>query len=216
MKKTIVIAIISFIIFYVIKEKVYKPYMWKKAMNTKEHQLQLGSFIFSKQRGTNGSQSYQNYYFVFKVVEISGDFVRLSVVRRLSKKDVITESDFSTTSKQYKALQENVEDLVITPIATEDLYHGDGPRFTLNDYLLQKYPALHSSPYYYEASAENVTDKLLKEKTIVADYDFSLIYSKKEIIEKGLLTPYTINQYGALNKPVLSSKYAEHIDLIKN
>jgi hypothetical protein len=190
--------------------------MWKKAMNTKEHQLKLGSFIFSRQRGTNGSQSSQNYYFVFKVVEINADYVRLSVVRRLSKKDVITESDFSITSKQYKALKENIEDLLITPILTEDLYKGDGPSFTLNAYLLQKYPNLNSSPYYYEANSEGIKDKLLKEKTIVADYDFSLIYSKKEIIEKARLTPYIIDQYGALNKPVLSPQYSNSIDLIKN
>jgi hypothetical protein len=56
--------------------------MWKKAINSPEHKLQLGSFIFSKQRGSNGSQSIENKYFIFKVIEVNGDYVRLSVNKR--------------------------------------------------------------------------------------------------------------------------------------
>ena len=113
MKKILLISVIVLIAFYVLKEKVYKPFMWKKALNTKEHQLQLGSFIFSKETGINGSQSYQKYYFVFKVIEINGDYVRLSVIRQLSEKDNLRESDFSTTSEQYKSLKQNIKSLTI-------------------------------------------------------------------------------------------------------
>ncbi len=167
MKKILLISVIVVIAFYVLKEKVYKPFMWKKALNTKEHQLQLGSFIFSKQRGSNGSQSSTTYYFVFKVIEIKGDYVRLSVIRRLSQKGQISQGDFSTTSADYKSLKQNIKKLLITPILSEDLYKGDGPRYSLNDYLLEKYPDLKKSRYYYEDHAAEYKSKISSTECII-------------------------------------------------
>lgn len=214
MKKIILISVIVVIAFYVLKEKVYKPYMWKKAINTKEHQLQLGSFIFSKETGINGSQSYQKYYFVFKVTEINGDYVRLSVIRQLSQKDNLKESDFSTTSDQYKSLKENIKNLTITPVLSEDLYKGDGQRFTLNQYLLNKYPVLKQSAYYYEDIPEESKNKPMPENPNDLEMYFSLVYSKKEIIENRKLVPWTMtNSFNG--KPSLS-QYSKNIDLIVN
>ncbi|MFG4004056.1 hypothetical protein [Flavobacterium aquidurense] len=214
MKKIILISVIVVIAFYVLKEKVYKPYMWKKAINTKEHQLQLGSFIFSKETCINGSQSYQKYYFVFKVTEINGDYVRLSVIRQLSQKDNLKESDFSTTSDQYKSLKQNIKNLTITPVLSEDLYKGDGQRFTLNQYLLNKYPVLKQSAYYYEDIPEESKNKPMPENPNDLEMYFSLVYSKKEIIENRKLVPWTMtNSFNG--KPSLS-QYSKNIDLIVN
>ena len=214
MKKILLISVIVVIAFYVLKEKVYKPFMWKKALNTKEHQLQLGSFIFSKETGINGSQSYQKYYLVFKVIEINGDYVRLSVIRQLSEKDNLKESDFSTTSKQYKSLKQNIKSLTITPILFDDLYQGDGPRFTLNEYLLNKYPVLKKSRYYYEDIPEASKNKPMPENPNDLEMYFSMVYSKKEIIEKGQLVPWTMTN--SFNGKPLLSNYSKNIDLIIN
>lgn len=214
MKKIILISVITLVAFYLIREKVYKPYMWKKAINSKEHQLQIGSFIFSKETGINGSQSYQKYYFVFKVTEIDGDYVRLSVIRQLSQKDHLKESDFSATSDQYKSLKQNIKSLTITPILSEDLYKGDGPRFTLNDYLLSKYPALKQSTYYYEDIPKESKNKGIPKDPADLEMYFSLVYSKKEIIEKGQLVPWTMTN--SFNNQPLLSQYAKNIDLIIN
>ena len=214
MKKILLISVIVVIAFYVLKEKVYKPYMWKKSQNTKEHQLQLGSFIFSKETGINGSQSYQKYYFVFKVIEINGDYVRLSVIRQLSEKDNLKESDFSTTSDQYKSLKQNIKSLTITPILFDDLYKGDGPRFTLNEYLLNKYPVLKKSRYYYEDIPEESKNKPMPENPNDLEMYFSMVYSKKEIIENGKLVPWTMTN--SFNGKPLLSNYSKNIDLIIN
>jgi hypothetical protein len=214
MKKIILISVIALIAFYLIREKVYKPYMWKKAINTKEHQLQLGSFIFSKETGINGSQSYQKYYFVFKVTEINGDYVRLSVIRQLSQKDNLKECDFSTTSDQYKSLKQNIKSLIITPILFEDLYKGDRSRFTLNDYLLNKYPVLKKSAYYYEDIPEESKNKPMPKNPNDLEMYFSTVYSKKEIIEKGQLVPWTMTN--SFNGKPLLSNYSKNIDLIIN
>lgn len=216
MKKAIIIAIITFVIFYILKEKTYRPYLWKRALNTQEHQLKEGSFIFSKQRGSNGSQSLENKYFVFKVTEITGDYVRLSVIRRLSKKDARVASDFSITSEQYQSLKENVQDLLITPILVEDLYKGDGPTFTLNGYLLEKYPALKTSPYYYEVVPYKLQNTIDNENLKNSDSYLDLVYSKKEILERAKLTPYRIKYNGKNNVPAAIRAYSESISLIKN
>ena len=214
MKKILLISVIVVIAFYVLKEKVYKPYMWKKSQNTKEHQLQLGSFIFSKETGINGSQSYQKYYFVFKVIEINGDYVRLSVIRQLSEKDNLKESDFSTTSEQYKSLKQNIKSLTITPILFDDLYQDDGPRFTINEYLLNKYPVLKKSRYYYEDIPEDSKNKSMPENPNDLEMYFSMVYSKKEIIENGKLVPWTMTN--SFNGKPLLSNYSKNIDLIIN
>ncbi|TEB45136.1 hypothetical protein D0809_08145 [Flavobacterium circumlabens] len=216
MNKTIlVVAIISTIVFFMIRQMVYKPYMWKKAIHTEAHKLQVGSFIFSKQRGSNGSQSFENKYFVFKVIEINGDFVRLSVIRKLSEKGTIAQGDFSITSSHYKTLKENITNLLITPIQQEDLYKGDGPRYELNNYLLQQYPNLKKSRYYYEDIPEENKNKPLPANAMELNMYFSLVYSKKEIIENQKLTPWIMNN-SLKNEPEIANGLSQKIDLILN
>ncbi|WP_031457229.1 hypothetical protein [Flavobacterium chungangense] len=211
MKKILLILLII-IVFYALKQLVYKPYAWKKAINTPEHKLQLGSFIFSKQRGHNGSQSFENKYFIFKVTEINGDYVRLSVIRQLSQPDKLLQSDFSTTKDSYNNLKENIRSITITPILSEDLYKGDAS-YIINDYLLEKYPVLATSRYYYEDLPEDRKKPILSNNPDELNNYFNMVYSKKEIIKNGKLVPYTLNYN---NEIQLSQQISENIDLILN
>lgn len=215
MKKIILIGLLIIAVFYIVKQKVYKPYMWQKATNTNEHRLQLGSFIFSKQSGSNGSQSNEDKFLVFKVIEIKGDFVRLSVVRQLSKKNTILESDFSTTSNKYEELKQNINRFVITGIQSNDLYEGDGTSFTLNDYLLRRYPNLMKSRYYYEDISEKEKNKPLPTNAGDLESFFSLVYSKEQIITNGKLILWVINN-NLNNTPELFYRLSEDIELIVN
>ena len=212
MKKVILITIALIIIIYAFKQLVYKPYIWKKAMNSPEQKLQLGSFIFSRQRGSNGSQSYQTNYFIFKVTEINEDYVRLSVVRQLSEKDKLKSSNFSTTRQSYKDLKKNIKTITITGILKEDLYK-EGASYTLNDYLLSKYPSLRKSRYYYEDIPLNKKNTALPADAYELQDYFNLLYSREEIIAKDKLVPWRLNDN---NIPELSSRLSEDIDLILN
>lgn len=202
MKKNLIVGLLFIIAFYTVKQFVYNPYKWKKDIKTPEHKLQLGSFIFSKQRRSNGSQSMQHYYFIFKVIEINGDYVRLSVIRQLSKKEQIKSSNFSTSKEDYASLKNTIKNITITPILTEDLYKEDAS-FTLNDYLVTKYPSLKQSRYYYEYK---------KPRLDSAQY-YDLVYSKNEIINNGKLVSWTLNNS---TTPELSKRSSEKIDLIIN
>ena len=213
MKKIIFISLLIIAVFYVLKQFVYKPYAWKRAINTPEHKLQVGSFIFSKKRGSNGSQSMQNYYFAFKVIEINGDLVRLSVIRKLSDKNNLLQVDFSTTKEGYKNLKENIQNLTITGILNEDLYKIDGATYTINDYLISKYPDLKKSRYYYQEIPEDKKNTAIPTNPddLITYYD--LVYSKEEIIKNGRLSPYSmVNR----TKGEVDTGYSQDIDLIKN
>jgi len=213
MKKIILISLLVIAVFYILKQFVYKPYAWKKAINTPEHKLQVGSFIFSKERGSNGSQSMQNYYFAFKVIEINGDLVRLSVIRKLSDKNNLSQSDFSTTKEAYKNLKKTIQNLIITGILTEDLYKVDGATYTINDYLISKYPNLKKSRYYYQEIPEIKKNIAVptNQDDLIMYYD--LVYSKEEIIKNGRLSPYTtVNR----TKAEIDTRLSKDIDLIVN
>ncbi|SEO15228.1 hypothetical protein SAMN05444671_0850 [Flavobacterium sp. CF108] len=206
MKKLLLISILVLAVFYAFKEIVYKPYMWKKAMNTPEHRLQMGSFLFSKQTGSNGSQSTQTNYLIFKVVEINGDYVRLSAIRQLSEKGQNESSDFSFTRNTYHSLKQNINKLTITGIPGNDLYK-EGANYTVNDYLLNKYPSLKKSRYYYEELSNS-------EKNILSPTEyFSLVYSKEKIIEKRKLIPWISNNNGS---PELVKSLSQKVSLILN
>lgn len=212
MKKIILVIIFVLAVFYVLKQFVYKPYAWKKAINSPEHKLQLGSFIFSKERGSNGSQSMQNYYFVFKVIEINGDLVKLSVIRKLSDKNNLLQADFSTTKEAYQNLKQNIKEQTITGIFVEDLYKVDGATYTINDYLISKYPALKKSRYYYEEIPENKKNTAVPTNNDLIMY-YDLVYSKEEIIKNGRLAPYTMTNR---TKAEIDTRLSKDIDLIIN
>ena len=213
MKKIILISLLIIAVFYVLKQFVYKPYAWKKAINSPEHKLQVGSFIFSKKRGSNGSQSMQNYYFAFKVIEINGDLVRLSVIRKLSDKNNLLQSDFSTTKEAYKNLKQNIQDLTITGILTEDLYKIDGATYTINGYLISKYPDLKTSRYYYQDIPVNKKNTPVPSNPDDLIMYYDLVYSKEEIIKNGRLAPYIMTNR---TKGEIDTGLSQDIDLIVN
>ena len=217
MKKILLIAIVllvALIAAYAVKWKVVEPYLWKKAINTPGHQLQMGSIIFSKQRGYNGSQSMEDKYLIFKVTEMQGDYVRLAVIRKLSAGEGIVDGDFSTTKKAYEDLRGNIKNVVITGISTDDFYGRKTGRdlYQIDDTLLEKYPALKTSRYYFEDVPENERNQPVpKGHNDRLEY-FSLVYSKKEIIEHGKLVGWVLNNSP---EPELSN-IVENIDLILN
>ena len=214
MKKTLLIIVIALIAVYVVKRMVVDPYLWKKAIATPEHALKLGSFVFSKRRGHNGSQSMENQYFILKVTEIQGDYVRMAVIRKLKAGDQIVQGDFSTTKQAYEEARGNIKNLVITGISRDDLYGrktGHDP-LQIDDTLLEKYPALKTSRYYFEDVPENKRNRPVPGDRMEREEYFTLVYSKKEIIEHGKLVGWILNNSP---EPELSN-IVENIDLILN
>lgn len=214
MKKTLIIIVIALVAAYVVKRMVVDPYLWKKAIATPEHALKLGSFVFSKRRGHNGSQSMENQYFILKVTEIQGDYVRMAVIRKLKAGDQIVQGDFSTTKQAYEEAKGNIKNLVITGISRDDLYGrrtGHDP-LQIDDYLLEKYPALKTSRYYFEDVPENKRNRPVPGDRMEREEYFTLVYSKKEIIEHGRLVGWILNNSP---EPELSN-IVENIDLILN
>lgn len=212
MKKIILVSVLVLTVFYILKQFVYKPYMWEKAINSPEQKLQLGSFIFSKHSGINGSQSFENYYSIFKVIEINGDFVRLSVVRQLSDKNNFLGPNFSTTKETYRNLKENIQNLTITRILLEDLYKGDSEQYTINNYLLSKYPDLKKSRYYYADIPERQKNTAIPTDPNDLFTYFEFVYSKEKIIKNAELASYGLNNFNELEL----SGSSENIELILN
>lgn len=213
MKKMLLIAVLAAMALYAFKIRVYDPFMWKKAIDSPEHALKIGSIIFSNYRISNGSQSMTRKYFIFKVTQIHGDHVRLSVVRQLSAPGKLSEADFSTTGEAYQTLKKTIGNAVVTAILREDLTRKGSEPYRLDDYLTGKYPALKTSRYYFEdRSAEEKERPVPDDHLQRVDY-FSLLYSKKEIIEHGRLVPWVISNGP---EPELFHRMAEDIDVIIN
>jgi hypothetical protein len=214
---TIVSLFVLLGVFYLLKNQ-YDKIIWQKSIKTAEHQLQLGSYIFSKSMQSTGNQSHEMGYFVFKVVHLDKDFVKLAVVRQLSLKDNVQDSDFSTSSEQYKAFKNTVNNTTITAIQAEDLYKGNGQDFVLNEYLLNKYPALNKSRYFYEDVADALKNKPAPTEVMqLTDY-MNLVYSREKIIKNGKLYPYSMDNYYKTQQPELypNPNIAEDIQLIIN
>lgn len=212
MKKILALGLLALLVAYVFKLMVYQPYMWKKAIATPEHRLQLGSYIFTNSMEHNGSQSRERRYFIFKVVEIEGDHVRLSVVRQLSPQSGPL-SGFSTTKDEYASLKDTVHNLTITKIALEDLYGKDGSH-KMNDHLLAKYPALKTSRYYFEDDSRLRKEAAESASTVAdAQAHLSLVYSKEQIISSARLVPWILNNS---TTPELAPGLSKKIDLIVN
>ncbi|SEN35300.1 hypothetical protein SAMN05428959_1011319 [Duganella sp. CF517] len=212
MKKILALSLLVLVALYVLKLMVYQPYMWKKAIASPEHRLQSGSYIFTTSMEHNGSQSRERAYFIFKVVEIEGDHVRLAVVRQLSPPNQPL-SAFSTTKDEYASLKDGVRDLTVTKIAQADLY-GKEASHTLNDRLLAKYPSLNSSRYYFEDDTELRTEAAANPATVMeAEAYLRLVFSKAEIVANGKLVPWVLNNSPT---PQLAPGLSKQIDVIVN
>ena len=138
----------------------------------------------------------------------------MAVIRKLKAGDQIVQGDFSTTKQAYEEAKGNIKNLVITGISRDDLYGrrtGHDP-LQIDDYLLEKYPALKTSRYYFEDVPENKRNRPVPGDRMEREEYFTLVYSKKEIIEHGRLVGWILNNSP---EPELSN-IAENIDLILN
>lgn len=212
MKKILALGLLALVALYVFKQMVYVPYMWKKAIASPDHRLQLSSYIFTNSIEHNGSQSRERSYMIFKVVEIEGDHVRLAVVRQLSPQTG-PRSGFSTTGEEYETLKRGIHDVTVTKIAQADLY-GKEASHTLNDQLLAKYPSLKTSRYYFEDDTELRREAAASAGTVAeAEGYLRLVYSKDEIIANARLVPWVLNNSPT---PELATGLSKKIDLIVN
>jgi hypothetical protein len=204
-------------VLYLLKTQ-YDQIIWQKNMKTAEHRLQLGSYIFTKSMQPTGNQTYEMRYLVYKVVHLHQDFVKLAVVRKLSTKDQLKDSDFSTTANQYETFKKTIIDMTITGILSTDLHQADGEAYVMNTYLLKKYPSLLQSKYYYEDIAETLKNKPAPTDVMQLIEYISLVYSREKIIKEGVLIPYTMDNYDKNQRPELypNSQIAEDIQLIIN
>ena len=138
----------------------------------------------------------------------------MAVIRKLKAGDQIVQGDFSTTKQAYEEAKGNIKNLVITGISRDDLYGrrtGHDP-LQIDDYLLEKYPALKTSRYYFEDVPENKRNRPVPGDRMEREEYFTLVYSKKEIIEHGKLVGWILNNSP---EPELSN-IVENIDLILN
>ncbi len=215
----IIVSLLALMGVSFILKNQYDKIIWQKNIKTEDHQLQLGSYIFSKSMQSTGNQTYEMAYFVYKVVHLDKDFVKLAVVRQLSLKDHVQDSDFSTSSEQYEAFKNTIINTTVTGVQAEDLYkdNNDQP-FVLNEYLLKKYPSLRESRLYYEDVADALKNKPAPSEVMqLTDY-MSLVYSREQIIKNGKLYPYSMDNYYKNQQPELypNPNIAKDIQLIVN
>lgn len=220
MKKNMIIAICILITFVAGYSCIYKPYVSKKEVKNAAQNLQVGSYIFSTSMGYNGNQSLQSHYFVFKVTQIVDDYVRLAVVRKFygSQKmfDVrlsALDGYFSASKAIYEDAKKTIANDVVTAVKTK--YIRDYNELILTDSLRLKYPGLLKSRLFVEDVSNLI--KPTKESPIYGDkmFFFSLVYSKKEIMNNAKLVPYYYN-YSNDNKISLEYGSSENIDKIIN
>jgi len=207
-------AISLLVIFFIVKLK-YKRHQWSRTIAEPEHQLEVGSFIFSKTTGSNGSQSSQNYYHILKVVRIDKDYVKLAVVRQLSNKDKEIEGDFTTSAEEYEKMKTRITSKIVTGIPLVDLHAQGGDGLHLTKYLTDKYPDLLKSRYYYEDVSPELKNKLLPtDQGGLQDYIVS-VYSAEHIKQEGKLVPYSLTNIND-GVPYLANQLSKSIDLIVN
>ncbi|MCT2562119.1 hypothetical protein [Chryseobacterium herbae] len=220
-KKTVILTSLLVLIglFFVLK-KQYNQYVWRKTIVTPEHKLKVGSIIFSKElRVDGGSQWYKMNYSLFKVIRIKGDFVRIAPIDKLyTSRDLSADNDLPPAA-EYEYMKNNIGRTIVTGILREDLYANGAPPFILTADLKKKYPSLFKSRYYYEELSEkDKNTSIPKNKITDIENWLGLTYSVKQIVEHGVLVPYTLTDnfenYSLL--PYLADGYDIKIDLIIN
>lgn len=58
MKTKIILLCVTILAIFTLYKLVYKPLMWRNAMNNGAHKLRLGGYIFTEGTKHNGSQSF--------------------------------------------------------------------------------------------------------------------------------------------------------------
>ncbi|MGU3375020.1 hypothetical protein [Chryseobacterium sp. M5A1_1a] len=219
-KRLILIGLLALFGLFFFMKKQYHQFLWSRAVNTPEHKLQVGSFIFSKKMlPDGGSQWYKMNYYIFKVVRIKGDFVRVAAVDQLytSNNELSADSGLSQP-EEYENLKKNMAHITVTGILTEDLYMRGG-EYILTEDLKEKYPGLHKSRYYYEEmSGKQKNMPIPKHKINDIENWLGITYSLEHIVKNGELVPYTLtddfDNYSII--PHLAPNYSIDIEIINN
>ncbi len=189
---------------------VYKPFLWQKKMQSKEHKLQVGSYIFSVNEISNGDTfTRSNHYFVHIVTEIKGDYVRLAAVQKFINPDDQINSLPSKNDNYYNNLKSTIDTIKFTVIdLDENVINVNKP-----DNILKYYPIVKKQPFYYTVGYANKPVPLDARGNPISEY-FDAVYSKKELLKNGSLVMYDMtNQFDGI--PVLYD-LGEKIELIIN
>ena len=190
MKKQILILCSVITIIFILYKLVYKPFAWQYAIQTKEHKLQVGSFIFSYNKISNTDTfTSNNHYFVRIVTDIDDDYVRLTTIKKLYLPNQKMQSLPSNNDNYYDNLKSTITNKRITEVNID--YGLINEFFTKEYFLLKHYPMLHEFPFYYEIGFANKSKPITENGTVDFQY-FENVYSKKEIIENAKLVRYTL------------------------
>ncbi len=220
MTRNTIIILFGLIVFYSIYKLVYKPYVLCKEVKISAEKLQVGSYIFTNQMEHNGSQSSERGYTIFKVTQIVEDYVRLAVVRKFYASQKASDLNlsafdgyFSASKEVYDDAKKTIKDKVVTAVKIGDI--DDFNNLVLTDSLRLKYPSLSNSRLFVEDVSNLI--KPTKDSPVYGDklFFFSLVYSKKEIINKAQLIPYLYNS-GNDDMITLEYGYSKDIDKIIN
>lgn len=210
MKKKILVSILIIATIFVLYKLVYKPFIWQKLMTTKEHKLQVGSYIFST-NSISDTDTYTSilYHFVHIVTEIKGDYVRLAAVQKFTNPEDQINSLPSKNDNYYNNLKSTIDTIKFTAVdVDENVINVNKP-----NNILKYYPIVKKQPFYYTVGYANKPIPLDARGNPTSDY-FDAVYSKKEIIKNAKLVRYDLtNQFNGI--PVLYD-LGEKIELIVN
>ena len=209
-KAKIIIAIISIaIVLYIVKNSCDK-YQWNKDLKTPEHQLQVGSYVFSVNKISNPNTFISsNDYTVTVVTDIDGDYVRLAAVRKFVNKGDQINSLPSKNDNYYNNLKTTIDTIKFTVVdVNENMINVSDQKN-----ILKYYPIVTKQPFFYTVGYANKPIPLNARGNPRYDY-FDAVYSKKEIIENAKLVRYDLtNRFDGI--PVLYD-LGEKIELIIN
>lgn len=202
------VSMIAAVSLFLYLKKKYNQRLWNEAMASPDHQLQTGSFIFSKRTEV---QSKQIDYSIFKVIRIDGEYVKLAGIRQLA--DHNNSNSLLMTAEQYEIIKNNIQQVVITGISAMDF--PQKANIPLTEEVLDRYPDLNKSGYYFEDLSPNEKIKPLPDDIAGCQDDMKLVYSAEHIIKNGRLRLYSLTDLPSL-MPTLDSGQGEVIEQILN
>ncbi|SHF47618.1 hypothetical protein SAMN04488522_1021415 [Pedobacter caeni] len=191
-------------------------------MASKEHKLQVGSFIFSKGEtlDVGGGNYFRTHHYnaIHRVIRIDGDLVKVVplVLWSFEDKPIATEDDFETYTKAYELLKKNITTMTITAVDADDLYREEGTDSASHTQgLLKKYPQLRKSYYWYAAlSPSKANIPVPRDRENLQLYLMG-VYSAKGIIKNRKLARYN-DILPDDNIPEYFENSGDDIDLIIN
>ncbi|AMQ01561.1 hypothetical protein AY601_4732 [Pedobacter cryoconitis] len=202
------VSMIAAVSVFLYLKKKYNQRLWNEAMTSPDHQLQTGSFIFSKRTEI---QSKQIYYSIFRVIRIDGEYVKLASVRQLAVPN--NSNSLVMTAEQYENIKNNIQQVVITGILTMDF--PQKANISLTEELLVRYPDLNKSGYYFEDLSPDEKTKPLPDNIAGCQDYMKLVYSAEHIIKNRRLRLYSLTDLPSL-MPSLDPGQGEVIEQILN